>query len=121
VFGGSPCRATLLLPQKVGTFAKMLAQSAMPVFFRSPVRIAVLFPQKVSTLANDFLQALLGSSQDVSIIPIRNGRSTPTDMHSSGQVLRIGIGHQLRAGDYLQGLRFVFFFRSTRAAAQQIP
>jgi hypothetical protein len=99
VFVGSPFRAAILLPQKVGTFAKMLAQSAMPVFVGSPFQAATLLPQKVSTLANDFIQALLGSGQDVPIIPIRNGRSTPTDMHSSGQILRIGIGYQLRMGD----------------------
>jgi hypothetical protein len=47
VFVGSSFRAAFLEPKEVGTFAKVLVESVMPVFVRSPRRIAVLLPEKI--------------------------------------------------------------------------
>ena len=99
---GPAFQTTLLLPKNVGTLAKMLVMSAIPVFLRASIRATVPLPKKVGTFANDLVQTLLRLGQHVSIIPIRSQSSTPTDMHPGGQALEIGIGHQLRVGGCLR-------------------
>jgi hypothetical protein len=77
VFIGASFRAAFLEPTEVGTFAKVLVESVMPVFFRSPMRMTVLLPNVIGALTKDILQALHCALQDVSIIPVRSQRSTP--------------------------------------------
>ena len=91
-------RAARLLPENVGTLAKMLVVSAIPVFICIPMRTAIHLPEKVGALSNDLIQASLCLAQNIPIIPKRFQLPTPTGMHPGGQVLEIRIGYQLRMG-----------------------
>ena len=95
-------RSTLLPPENAGTLAKILLMSAMPAFIRPLMRTAFHFPKQVGSLSNCLIEALLSFGHDV-----RLERSTPTDMHPGGQVLKIRIGCQLRMGRSLQCLPFI--------------
>jgi hypothetical protein len=102
VFIGSSFRAAFLEPMEVGTFAKVLVKSVMPVFFCSPMWMAVLLPNVIGALTKDILQALHCAFQDVSIIPVRSQRPTPSNMHLSREGFRIAIGKERRVDGQLQ-------------------
>jgi hypothetical protein len=74
---------------------------------RPLMRTAFHFPKQVGSLSNCLIEALLSCGHDVRLIAIRFERSTPTDMHPGGQVLKIRIGCQLRMGRSLQCLPFI--------------
>ena len=82
MFVGSSFGAAFLEPKEVGTLAKVLIQTRMPIFLRPVVRRAVILPQKVGALSKDILQALLRVSQDVSIISVW-GEEVPPEQHAS--------------------------------------
>jgi hypothetical protein len=94
VFIGSSFRAAFLEPKEVGTFAKVLVESVMPMFFRSPMRMAVLLPNVIGAHTKDILQTLHCAFQDMSIIPVRSQRSTPSNMQSCREGLDIAIGKE---------------------------
>ena len=71
-------RAARLLPENVGTLAKMLVVSAIPVFICIPMRTAIHLPEKVGALSNDLIQASLCLAQNIPIIPKRFQLPTPT-------------------------------------------
>jgi hypothetical protein len=111
MFVGSSFRAAFLEPKEVGSLAKVLVESVMPVFFRTPRRIAVLLPKKIGALTKDVLQAVPCTFQDVSIIPVGSQRSTPRNMHLCREGLDIVTGHKLRVGGQLQCRFYVSFVR----------
>ena len=96
MFVSLSCRAVLLLPKNVGTLAKMLVMSAIPVFICTPMRTTIHLPKQVGALSNDLIQTSLRLGQNIPIVPKRFQRSTPTGMHPGGQLLEIRIGYQLR-------------------------
>ncbi len=96
MFVSLSCRAALLLPKNVGTLAKMLVMSSMPVAICTPMRTTIHLPEQVGALSNDLIQASLCLGKNVAIIPKRFQLSTPTGMHPGGQVLEIRIRYQLR-------------------------
>jgi len=61
---GLSFRAAFAFPNKVGTLAKMLFESSMPVFFGPAMRrTAILLPDKVSAFADDLFEPLSRSEQ----------------------------------------------------------
>ena len=92
---GPPLRTAFLLPNKVGTFAKMLFKSSMPVFFGLAMGTAILLPDIVSAFAKNLFEPLFRSEQYVSVVT--NGRrgSGPADMQPCRHGRNVILGHKL--------------------------
>jgi hypothetical protein len=107
---GEPVGTAVLQPKKVGTLTKMLLEGAVPMFFGPPMLVAVMLPNKIGALAKNLFETLPGSREHMPIIPIRQERATPIDMHPNGRGVTVAIGQHFRVLRNLQSFGFEIIF-----------
>ena len=83
---------SLLLPENVRPFPKMLVASPLPVFFRAPIGASLSLPEQVCALPYSLVQGAFGFRIALGVVAVRSHLPAPTDMLSGCQGAKLGVG-----------------------------
>ncbi|AET94856.1 hypothetical protein BYI23_D016490 (plasmid) [Burkholderia sp. YI23] len=91
-------RTSLLLPENVGPFPKMLITRPLPVFFRAPIRASVFLPEQVCALPHSLVQSAFRFRIALDVVAVRSHLTAAINMLPGFQGAKFSVGYEPAVG-----------------------